>query len=297
MRCIALGLIKPHWHSIPVDRQPRNITAQVTHEPVPDWFSSIASDTFGKEELGEHADAEGAFCLVTRYEADQTPSDPEKPSAHDVARRHLETATLMLWLSRRTSFGFDKVVLAEEEPEGWNWREVSSHDELLSLPSYQSTDVEPDDYSASAKYADVFERAKLDGPVRMALHSLGMALRQSDWPLRYLALWLVLEGLFGPSDARETTFRLCQRIALFLEARGPNAVALFKSVNESYKWRSKVVHGMRLQKLEPEKSLELIEELESIVHRSLRKVLESEGSLATFDSPKKDEHLDNLALI
>jgi hypothetical protein len=300
MRCIAIGLIKPHWHSIPIDGQARSVTALVTYEPVPEWFASIASDDFGREEIGEHADAVGAYCLATRYEFStsiQTQSDPEKPSPHGIARAALETASMMLWLARRSSFGFNKIVVAEEDIEGWTWREVSSYDEKLSLPSYQSTDIEPEDFAVSTKYATAFERAKIDGTIRVASHSLGMALRQSNWPLRYLALWLVLEGLFGPSDARETTFRLCQRIALFLAPRGQRAIDLFKTVNESYKWRSKVVHGMRLRKLQPKQSLELIEELEAIVHRSLQKVIGDERLLDIFDSDEKDEYLDKLALI
>jgi hypothetical protein len=287
MRCIAIGLIKPHWHSIPLDGQSRAITAQVTYEPVPDWFSSIIEDELGREELGEHARATGAYCMATRYEIpDSSPAftDLNKPSPHDLARRSLETAAMMLWLSRRSSFGFNKIAIAREEEGQWSWLEVTSHDEKLSLPSYQSVDVLPQDFDAAARYASAFERAKADGTIRMASHSIGMALRQSDWPLRYLALWLALEGLFGPSDARETTFRLGQRIALFLEPRGPNAIALFRTITESYKWRSKVVHGMHLQKLEPQKSLELIEELESIVHRSLQKIFGDEAVLGVFDS-------------
>jgi hypothetical protein len=202
----------------------------------------------------------------------------------------------MLWLSKRTSFGYDRIALAQEEPEGWVWREMTSHDVHVPLPSYQATDLEPNDFVTSYKLACVFARAKEQSAPRTACHALAMALNQFDWPLRYLSLWLVLESLFGPEDARETTFRLCQRMALFLAPRGPEAVNLFKKLNESYSWRSKIVHGMRLQKLKPDKSLELLELLESWVHLSLRKVLTTEQTLANFDSGAREDYLDGLAL-
>jgi len=284
-----------------MDSQSRTVTPEVTYEPFPAWFQTLADDDFAKDELREHAHVEGAYCLCTRYEAD-APLNPQiptpagaVPSPHDEARRSLQTASLMLWLSKRTSFGYDRIALAQQEAEGWIWRELTSHDLRVALPSYQAADIEPNDFAAAYQLASVYAKAKPQGTLRTACHALGMSLSQSDWPLRYLSLWLVLESLFGPQDARETTFRLCQRMTLFLSPRGQEAVALFKRLNESYRWRSKIVHGMRLQKLEPDKSLELLELLESWVHESLRKILQSEQALANFDSSSREEYLDHLA--
>ena len=301
MQSSAIALLNPHWHAVPMDGLSRTVTPEVTYEPVPAWFQTLADDDFAKDELGEHARMDGAYCLCTRYEAD-APRNPQvptpagaAPTPHDEARRSLQTASLMLWLSKRTSFGYDRIAIAQQEHEGWVWRELTSHDLWVALPSYQGADIEPSDFAAAYQFATVFAKAKPQGTVRTACHALSMSLSQSDWPLRYLSLWLVLESLFGPEDARETTFRLCQRIALFLLPRGQEAVALFRKLNESYRWRSKIVHGMRLQKLEADKSLELLESLESWVHASLRTILRNETALANFDSGSREEYLDQLA--
>lgn len=288
---------------MPVDGQSRLVTPEVTYEPLPAWFQTLMEDDLAKEELGVHTDFQDRFCLCTRYEADPLPNSQgqspstDKPSPHDEARRALQTASLMLWLSRRTSFGYDRIALAQQGLDGWFWRELTSHDVRVPLPSYKNADVEPNDFSVSFQFASVFAATKVHGTVRTACNALGMALTQLDWPLRYLSLWLVLESLFGPEDARETSFRLCQRMALFLSPRGPEAVSLFKRLKESYGWRSKTVHGMRLQKLDDDKSLELLEFLESWVHQALRKILANEQMLAKFDTNVREEYLDQIAFL
>lgn len=300
MRWVAIALLNPHWHGVPLDGLSRQVTPDVTYEPRPAWLKNLASDDFARDQLGEHAQSESAHCLCVRYEADAC-APPDSPaqaklSPHDEARRALNTAALMVWLSRRTSFGYDTIILASEGPDGWTWREITTHDVRLALPSYQSADVEPEDFEIARRFAAAYENAKSQGTVRMATHAVGMALTQSEWPLRYLSLWLALESLFGPEDPRETTFRLCQRIALVNAPKGEEAVRLFKQVNESYRWRSKVAHGLRLKKLEADRSVVLLEELEELVHRSLRKLLENEELLRRFDSGTREEYLDHLAL-
>ena len=44
----------------------------------------------------------------------------------------------------------------------------------------------------------------------------------------FLILWLVIESLFGPEDAREITFRLSQRLALFMGTDSEETRALFR---------------------------------------------------------------------
>jgi hypothetical protein len=203
----------------------------------------------------------------------------------------------LLWISRRTSFGFDKLVLAEEEPSGWTWRQISSHDEAAPLPSYMNVDVESADFADAYALWNGYRQAASEGTVRTAFNALSLARIQRSWPLRFLALWLALEGLFGPTDARETTFRLCQRIALFISGRGEAAVELFGRVNESYRWRSKAVHGLKLQKLAGGKSVELLEEAEVLVQVALKKILADDSLTRMFDSKAREEYLDNLALL
>ena len=302
MRSAAIALLNPHWHSVSIDGVNQPVTPTVTYEQVPLWFKQVSADDLAKTDLGEHADDEFAYCLFTRYEsADESSHDCANADGSDIppndsARRELQTASLMLWLSKRSSFGFDRIVIAHELEEGWTWKELTSHDIRVALPSYSNQDIEALDFSGSMFLAKNYSHTKPQQTIQTACHALGMALTQSDWPLRYLTLWLVLESLFGPQDARETTFRLCQRMALFLAPRGELAKTLFKQLNESYRWRSKIVHGMRLQKLEAPKSVELLEALEGWVHGALKQIISDKTLIATFDSVNREIFLDELAL-
>ena len=61
------------------------------------------------------------------------------------------------------------------------------------------------------------------GVSNTAIVFLRRALVENVWIFRFVFLWISLEALFGPSSAGETTYRLCQRIALFLAERGEHA--------------------------------------------------------------------------
>ena len=302
MRWIAVALLSPSWHASPIGGAEHAITPVVRFAARPPWFSAAVQGDIVREDLGEHADDEHAFCMVTEYEtssgstASRALEDSESLNGHDQARSEIQSAVTTLWLVRRTSFGFDKIVLSEESIDGWVWREMTSHDERAPLASYASADLEPEDFPQAMQFASVLSTARPGGAIKTALDTLGLALTQRSWPLRFLALWLALEGLFGPTDARETTFRLCQRISLFLESRGPSAIELFGRVNKLYGWRSKTVHGMRLQNLKADDSEEIIEQTELLVFRALRKLLAEESLVRLFDSKNRETYLDQLAL-
>jgi hypothetical protein len=121
------------------------------------------------------------------------------------------------------------------------------------------------------------------------------ALSDQTWEFRFLLIWLVLECLFGPETPQETTFRLSQRMAFFLEKEGSTAREVYARIKKSYEWRSKIVHGLRLSNLQGEKSDSLSVELEGLVRRSLVAILDSENLAETFDGGGREEYLDSLA--
>lgn len=302
MRWTAIALVTPDWHARPVDSQPHQVTPSVRFSPLPDWFFGSLENQTTREELGEHVHNTNAFCLQTDYEAPPSApsvagiSNDDSLISHDQARSDIQLAVTMLWLTKRSSFGFDKTILAEELQDGWTWREIASHDERIALTSYSNTDLDPIDFRKTLCLSEGLKNSKDSGTVRTALNALSLALSQRSWPLRYLAIWLALEGLFGPTDASETTFRLCQRISLFVAGRGRPAVDMFAKVKEAYRWRSKTVHGMRLQKLGTATSEVLLEEAESLLQVALVKILSTQDLVATFDNVGRDKYLDNLAL-
>ena len=300
MRWAAIALLSPSFHGSPIRGAEQRVTAAVRFTARPSWFPDLLEADLVRESLGEHVDDDHAFCLLAEYEATSltTPHvlDADELDAHDGAKAEIQSAVTMLWLSRRTSFGFDKIILAEEAPGSWEFRQLTTHDERAPLSSYVSADMEPEDFGHAAGFALALGAASSGGTVKTAINTLGLALTQRTWPLRLLTLWLALEGLFGPSDSRETTYRLCQRITLFLEPRGPLAVSRFDDVNKLYRWRSKTVHGMRLQSLKPSESEDIIERTEALLHRALRKLLSDDALVRLFDSKDRETFLDRLAL-
>ena len=70
---------------------------------------------------------------------------------------------------------------------------------------------------------------------------------------------------------------------------------MFRDIKDSYGWRSKTVHGLKLSKLTAKHSEQLITQLEAIVRRSLLKILADDDLIGTFDSKEREQHLDTLA--
>jgi hypothetical protein len=135
------------------------------------------------------------------------------------------------------------------------------------------------------------------GTIWRAVYSVSLGLRETDWASRFMQMWIAMEALFGPEDAREITYRISQRIALFLIAEKRNAFDLFQEVKSSYSWRSKVAHGLRLNKLETDESEVLSYSIEQLVATSLKKILLDPNLVKTFDGAQREEFLDSLVFM
>jgi hypothetical protein len=173
-------------------------------------------------------------------------------------------------------------------------RQIAKYDPLCPLPDYVDNAYDVDEFERARLLFKALTSLPQNGTLRTAVQATMRALAEQGWALRFLVLWLALESLFGPEDARETTFRLSQRIALFLSADRGTARDLFTEVKASYSWRSKVVHGLRLAKLTSDESHRLLVSLESIVRRSIVRILSNVSLTAIFDGKKREEYLDGL---
>jgi len=152
------------------------------------------------------------------------------------------------------------------------------------------------DFAKARTFFRVLSSPDMRGSVRTAAQLAVRAVTEPGWTLRFLLLWVAVECLFGPEDARgELSFQLSQRVALYVESDPKKARDLCARVKASYTWRSKIVHGLRLSKLKEENSYMLLVELEEIVRRSLVKVLDNDSMAKTFDGKRRDEFLDGLA--
>ena len=109
--------------------------------------------------------------------------------------------------------------------------------------------------------------------------------------IRYSLFWIALEALFGPEDAREITYRLSQRVALFLAKDSSEARALFTKARNGYGFRSKIVHGRWKGNA---KSQVLMADAERLVRESLVRLLQDDELMKVFCGKKREAFLDDL---
>jgi hypothetical protein len=133
-----------------------------------------------------------------------------------------------------------------------------------------------------------------DRTVWISICSILSALQETRWPTVIVHFWIALEALFGPEDGREITFRLSQRLAFFLERDRSKAFDIFGKVKKGYGWRSKVVHGLHLTGLSPDKSSDISWEIEELVRQVIVKILENEELINCFNSSDREKYLDGL---
>jgi hypothetical protein len=137
-----------------------------------------------------------------------------------------------------------------------------------------------------------------DGSAWRATRTLWSALISGSPETRYILLWTALESLFGPASGQELSFRIAQRIALFLEQSVEPRKAVFQTVRSAYNLRSQVVHGRPIKKIGPEKADEHTLKTETVLRSSLTAILESPELVARFsDEKQRDAYLDVLALL
>lgn len=107
---------------------------------------------------------------------------------------------------------------------------------------------------------------KLKKRVVLALGKYNESLDQLSYEWKLIANWIALEALFSPSDQMELSFRLALRTAIFL---GQEKV--YRDLRESYRIRSKILHGGSSAEVAELKELALA--TEKIVNQALRKIL------------------------
>ena len=91
------------------------------------------------------------------------------------------------------------------------------------------------------------------------------------------------------------TYRLSQRVALFLEKEATKAQEVLKQAKAGYGWRSKIVHGLRVSKLKDRDPDKLLNEIEELLRRVSVAILSEDATAETFDGKGQEEFLDGLA--
>jgi Apea-like HEPN len=210
------------------------------------------------------------YVLMQEYEATAL-HDPDPAwfgdtprSKQDKAEEEINIANIALWIAKPCAIGFRRVVVPCRRSAVWRRVRFGVANPLIPHAFDVHNVVEGTELKTAKELNGALSALGRGDALWVASRTLWLALLTREWTVRYLLLWTALETLFGPTDAREVTYRLSQRLAFFLSAQRDEARDGFEAAKRGYEWRCRVVHGMRLSKLKPETSQSLMQEAESM---------------------------------
>jgi hypothetical protein len=298
---LTIAPIRNHWHIPEKLELPYQFDETTFLCYLPDWlYSSDEKLDLLLPKLREKIkEDELLYCVAIKYKADSLGApDPdwegdEPRSVQGAAAEKIRNVFIAFWLVRSSFIKFCEIAHIDIGPDRLI-RQIENYYPICPLNTYLDGEYEIGDFEQAKYLYKKLNKLPLEGTLRTGIYSIMRALTEGSWELRFLILWLVLECVYGPEDSREITFRLSQRIAFSIGKNGEEASSFFVKIKDSYGWRSKVVHGLRLSKLTPEKSQELLIELEEIVRRSIATILSDEKLISIFDSKERESYLDSL---
>ena len=266
--------------------------------PMPEW---VAKDSM-TQRLGErdrHWLSVARIAFIIKYQAGALGEpDPEwtgsRPhSIQDRARDLAVLANFALWLARPSTVGFDLAFHAPLFDDGWDVQRIETGIPiLLCHPQDVDNDLTIEDIRRASTLHACLAELPLESALWTATRASWAALQMNIEPIRHLLFWIALEAVFGPEDAREMTFRLAQRIALFLRADRAAAIGLFAEAKKAYGFRSKAAHG---RWSEDPKGLEFVALVEGLVRESFTRILGDSALLERLCGKDREEYLDSLA--
>lgn len=245
------------------------------------------------------------FALVEKYEANalgerdpgwQEGAGPE--SVQDAAQARMSLVALSCWLTRPSPFSYEIVVHAHKSSTGlWLINQLNQVPRAEAGPGYDDTQLSQTELERSRELFDRIVSLPRPGAIWTSLYTLWRALQvRGQGEFRILTLWIAIEALFGPEDAREIRHRLAERIALFLAPIGDDARSLYRAVKKGYDIRSKIAHGMRTKDELFEAGDDHMHNAQEWLRKSLTKILLNDRLAATFNSKEREDYLDELAL-
>lgn len=276
------------------------LSSGVCIEPVPSWVKEDDALKLLSWTDREHIrDAELAFAV--EYEADALGSpDPEwkgtsPRSIQSVVDEKISLASVALWLAKPTRLTCGPILHFGRKGDSASLRQAGSLRPVLIREEEKENVPTTQDIAQARHLLSVILSLRRDATIWTAMRMLIPALTESVWESRFLWQWVVLEALFGPESPHETTYRLAQRISLFVGNEPDERKRLFDESKQAYSWRSKIVHGRRLSKLKSEKAEELTKTTEHLIRIALTKILLTPDYLYQFDGKERDSFLDGLA--
>ena len=276
-----------------------SFTNDCSLSPTPAWLRS-------KETLDRVSDKastwikDSSVSIVVEYEAtsagDLDPNWQGKPprTKEAWATELIYLVYFSLWLSHPTEMTFSSMILAGKPEDKWLYVWHNDFSTIQSIPKDVPAVLSQADLELAKSILSSLRSLENSHSVWLAVRVILQAQEQDWWEGRYLFYWVALEALFGPDSSREITYRLATRAAFFLSKNPDERKQIFQSVKEGYESRSAVVHGMRIDKLTPEKSQTILQNTEDIARRSLLRILTEPGLMEMFQKKRREAYLDDL---
>jgi len=283
-------------HNLEPKRTPIQFGEGMRITTVPEWLRTDALlERLGDRDREELEDC--SHCFEFEYEADGLGSpDPEwtgdRPrSIQDTKTELGYLAGLALWLVKPCPTGFGFVFHAPVCEGSFAIQSYERHSRYLCHPGDREHRHSGRDLQSAATTYRALCKIRRHSPPWTAVRAVTAALQLPSVEIRHLMLWIALEGLFGPEDGREISFRLAQRIAFFLAKTRDEAKELFSVSKKTYGFRCKVAHGSWKPKKE---SMELIGSTEELVRRALNRILKDDATVEAFAGRGRETYLDGL---
>lgn len=287
------------WFEDSPIREAIELAEGIRIEPVPQWVKDDEAlkllSWLDRESI---QNAELAF--TSEYEADALGS-PDLAWKGSVPRgiqasigEKFALANVALWLVKPTRLTARSVMHFSRKGDPTSLRQFAAVNPVLISDSESDNAPTVEDIERAGEILKLIVALPRNATLWTAIRTLTRAVAEGGWEVRYLLQWIVLEALFGPDNPNETTYRLAQRIGLFLGSSAEDRRRIFDEARQAYGWRSRIVHGSRLSKLTSEKSLELSATIEAIVRAAITKILSSPSLVLQFDGDERDNRLDDL---
>lgn len=217
---------------------------------------------------------------------------PDPKSIQETKYEHAVLANFALWPSRPCPVHFIIVLHARQfDSEPTVQQTVRCSSRLLCHPRDKEGRITAENLALAARLHGSLLAITRDTALWTAVRATWAGLQMNIETIRYVLFWIALEAMFGPEDAREITYRLSQRVAFFLSKDRNEAKQLFATTKNGYGFRSKIVHG---RWKEDRNSEQHMAEAESVVRRSLVRILEDPELTKTFSERRRESFLDDL---
>ena len=292
--------IKDYWDQSGASIHSFQFANGVKLESLPEWIKTEKALKFLDWSRRETIRKYALIGFTVEYDAESL-GDPDpdwkgpKPrSKQEKAIEQILLANLSIWIAKPSKLSYDTILHFDRSGNPESIRQSITTFGLIPHHFDADTELTVEDFNAAIATHNSICSLHRNGNLWTASRLLWRALSERMWEARFLLLWVVLEALFGPSDPREITYRLSQRVAFFLGCNRKEIAQLFNKAKSLYSWRSKAVHGARLTKLSEEKSAQILHDVEKLARESMSKIFSDDKLINKFDGKKREEFLDDL---